>query len=226
MKSINEIRKTVRPGRSVIGMSVENYGAEPQKELPFVVGVMGDFSGDATAKLEPLKQREFVRIGVDDFDSVMERMNVGARFTVKNTLAGDGSELPVELRFTSMKDFDPTHVARQVDPLRKLLSTRDRLKDLMLKAENSPELQGLLKDALSDENQLGSLQNEVETRLKERLEQYKSAAAEAEDALQKELARKPRREKDIEELQKRVAELVRLRDDTENRLKSSIAAKA
>ena len=97
------------------------------KDLPFVVGVMGDFSGNPTEPLKPLKDRKFVSIDRDSFDEVMRRMTPGVEFRVENTLADDGSEMPVKLKFSSIEDFEPANVVEQVDPLRKLLDTRNRL---------------------------------------------------------------------------------------------------
>src|SRR4051812_23726000 len=101
-------------------------GGMELRELPFVVGVMGDFSGNPTAPLKPLKDRNFVEIDRDNFDDVMKRMTPGLNMKVENTLAGDGTEMSVNLKFESMEDFSPNNVAQQVPALKKLLETREQ----------------------------------------------------------------------------------------------------
>src|SRR5438094_5641407 len=118
-KSIHDKLERVRKPRVHITYQVETEGAEVEKELPFVVGVMGDFSGKPTEPLKPLKDRKFIQIDRDNFNDVMKRMTPGVSFRVENTLAGDGSELPVQLQFGALEDFEPAKVANQVEPLRK-----------------------------------------------------------------------------------------------------------
>src|SRR5579862_2579044 len=109
----------VRKPRVHITYDVEVGDATVKKELPFIVGVLGDFSGNPTAPLKPLKDRKFVPIDRDNFNEVMARMTPGLNMRVENTLKGDGSELPVSLKFESMDDFAPANVVNQVEPLRK-----------------------------------------------------------------------------------------------------------
>jgi type VI secretion system protein ImpB len=130
-ESIHEKLKRVRPPRVHITYDVETEGAVVQKELPFVVGVLGDFSGNPTEPLKPLKDRKFVQIDRDNFNDVMARMTPGLNLKVANTIKNDGSEMAVQLKFKSMEDFEPANVARQVEPLRKLLETREKLRDLL-----------------------------------------------------------------------------------------------
>jgi type VI secretion system protein ImpB len=111
--SIHDKLKRVRKPRVHITYEVETEGAAVQRELPFVVGVVGDFSGNPTEKLKPLKDRKFVQIDRDNFDEVLSRMTPGLNMRVENTLKGDGSEMPVNLKFESMADFEPVNVARQ-----------------------------------------------------------------------------------------------------------------
>ena len=124
MASIHDKLKRVRKPRVHITYEVETGGAMVKKELPFVVGVLGDFSGNPTTPLKPLKDRKFVQIDRDNFDEVMRRMTPGLNMRVENTLQGDGSEMAVQLKFDGMSDFEPVNVAKQVEPLRKLLSFR------------------------------------------------------------------------------------------------------
>ncbi|MBI4582193.1 MAG: type VI secretion system contractile sheath small subunit [Planctomycetes bacterium] len=145
----------VRKPRVHITYDVEIDGAEVKRELPFVVGVMGDFSGDPTQPLQALKDRKFVMIDRDNFNEVMARMTPGANFRVDNTLAGDGSELAVQLRFNRMEDFDPANVVQQVEPLRKLKETRDKLQDLMVAVDKNAKLEDRLDEILASTKPLG-----------------------------------------------------------------------
>src|SRR3954447_8804245 len=129
--SIHDKLERVRKPRVHIKYEVETEGASVEKELPFVVGVLGDFSGQPSEPLKPLKDRKFIQIDRDNFNDVMARMTPGLNMKVKNTLKDDGSELGVQLKFSNMDDFSPERVAQQVDPLRKLTETRDKLRDLL-----------------------------------------------------------------------------------------------
>src|SRR5215207_2565513 len=114
MASIQDKLERVRKPRVHITYQVETEGAQVEKELPFVVGVLGDFSGQPTEPLKPLKDRKFTQIDRDNFNEVMARMTPGLNMKVENTLAGDGSEMAVQLKFGSMDDFDPAKVAGQI----------------------------------------------------------------------------------------------------------------
>src|SRR5215831_16289061 len=144
MSSIHDKLDRVRKPRVHITYQVETEGAVVKKELPFVVGVLGDFSGDPTEPLKPLKDRKFIQIDRDNFNEVMARMTPGLNLRVENTLKGDGSEMPVQLKFGSMEDFEPANVANQIEPLRKLLETRNKLRDVLVKIDRSDELEGIL----------------------------------------------------------------------------------
>lgn len=161
VESIHQKLKRVRPPRVHITYDVETEGAVIQKELPFVVGVVGDFSGNPTTPLQPLKGRKFVQIDRDNINEVMTRMTPGLNFRVENTLKGDGTEMGVQLKFNSMEDFEPGRVIQQVEPLRKLLETRNKLNDLLSKADRSEELEGLLEDVLKNSEQLKKLKGEL-----------------------------------------------------------------
>jgi type VI secretion system protein ImpB len=161
MAGVHEKLSRVRAPRVHITYQVETEGAVVEKELPFVVGVLGDFSGDPTSPLKPLKDRKFVQIDRDNFDDVMSRMTPGLNLKVENTLQKDGSEISVNLKFNSMADFDPARVAQQVEPLRKLLETRNKLRDLLAKADRSEELESLLERVLKNSDELGRLEKEL-----------------------------------------------------------------
>jgi type VI secretion system protein ImpB len=151
----------VRKPRVHITYEVETEGAQVVKELPFVVGVMGDFSGDPTEKLKPLKDRKFIQIDRDNFNDVLKRMTPGVNMRVENTLADDGSEMSVNLQFEKMEDFEPANVVNQVDPLKKLMETRDKLRDLATKIDRSDDLENVLEQVLSNTDQLKQLSGEL-----------------------------------------------------------------
>jgi len=156
-ESIHEKLKRVRPPRVHITYDVETEGAVVQKELPFVVGVLGDFSGNPTAPLQPLKNRKFVQIDRDNFNEVMTRMTPGLNLRVENTLKGDGSEMSLQMKFNGIEDFEPARVVEQVEPLRKLLETRNKLRDLATKVDRSDKLEGLLEQILTNDEQIKKL---------------------------------------------------------------------
>jgi type VI secretion system protein ImpB len=160
-ESVHKKLGRVRKPRVHISYEVETGGAMVVKELPFVAGVMGDFSGDPTEKLSPMRDRKFVQIDRDNFDDVMAKMNPGLNLKVKNTLKDDGSEIGVELAFKSMEDFEPGKVARQVEPLRKLLETRDKLRDLLTKIDRSEDLEEVLERVLQNTDDLTQLSSEL-----------------------------------------------------------------
>ncbi|GAB5442189.1 MAG: type VI secretion system contractile sheath small subunit [Fuerstiella sp.] len=161
MASVHDKLKRVRKPRVHISYEVETGGAMVQKELPFVAGVLGDFSGDPTEPLKPLRDRKFIQIDRDNFNDVMARMNPGLNLKVENTLAGDGSEMAVELAFKSMDDFEPAKVVQQVEPLKKLMETRDKLRDLLTKVDRSEDLENLLEQVLQNEDDLKKLSEEL-----------------------------------------------------------------
>lgn len=160
-ESVHGKLNRVRKPRVHITYDVETEGATVVKELPFVVGVMGDFSGNPTESLKPLKDRKFVSIDRDNFDEVLRRMTPGLEFRAENTLAGDGSELAVKLKFSSIEDFEPARVVEQVEPLRKLLETRNRLRDLLSAVDRADGLEGELEKILQDTDQLQKLAGEM-----------------------------------------------------------------
>ena len=159
--SIHDKLKRVRKPRVHIAYDVETEGAAVKKELPFVVGVMGDFSGDNTEALKPLKDRRFIQIDRDNFNDVLKRMSPSLRLKVDNTLTDDGSQFEVNLNFKSIDDFEPAAVVNQVEPLRKLMETRNKLRDLMTKIDRSEELENVLEEVLSNTASLDSMAKEL-----------------------------------------------------------------
>jgi type VI secretion system protein ImpB len=159
--SIHDKLKRVRPPRVHITYEVEKEGAKRERELPFVVGVLGDFSGNPTAPLKPLSARRFIKIDRDNFDEVMARMTPGLEFRVENTLKGDGSEIAVKLSFDKMADFEPGNVVQRVEPLKKLLETRDKLRDLLTKVDRYQDLEPLLEKVLKNTEEMQRLASEL-----------------------------------------------------------------
>jgi type VI secretion system protein ImpB len=160
--SIHDKLERVRKPRVHITYQVETEGAEVEKELPFIVGVLGDFSGNPTAPLKPLKDRKFIQIDRDNFNEIMARMTPGANFKVENTLKGDGSEMAVQLKFDAIEDFEPAKIVEQVEPLKKLLATRDKLRDLLTKVDRSEDLEGLLERVLQNTDDLKKLSADLD----------------------------------------------------------------
>lgn len=160
-ESIHEKLKRVRKPRVHITYEVETEGAEILRELPFVVGIMGDFSGDPTEPLRSLSERKFIQIDRDNFNEVMARMTPGLNIRVDNKLADDGSQMAVALKFNSIEDFEPGRVAEQVPALKALLETRNKLRDLMSKVDRSEQLENLLEQILKNEGELKSLSGEL-----------------------------------------------------------------
>ncbi len=165
--SIHDKLNRVRKPRVHITYQVETEGAEIQRELPFVVGIMGDFSGDPTAPLKPMADRKFTQIDRDNFNDVMANMAPGLKLRVDNTLAGDGTQMAVDLKFKSIEDFEPAQVATQVPALAALLETRAKLRDLMSKVDRSEELESLLEQVLKSEEDLKKLSGQLGVEKKE-----------------------------------------------------------
>lgn len=140
----------VRPPRVQITYDVEIGGAIELKELPFVVGVMGDFVGKPEEPLPALKNRKFVEIDPDNFNQVLSGMKPRLAYTIENKLQDDGSKLGVDLKFNSIEDFEPDQIVQQVEPLRKLIEARQKLSDLRSKMDGNEKLENLLEGIMSD----------------------------------------------------------------------------
>jgi type VI secretion system protein ImpB len=123
---------------------------------------MGDFAGQNTEALKPLKDRRFIQIDRDNFDDVLKKMNPSVKFKVANKLANDDSQFEVDLNFKSMQDFEPAAIVNQVDPLRQLMETRNKLRDLMTKVDRSEELENILEDVLNNTDNLAKLAGELD----------------------------------------------------------------
>lgn len=150
----------VRAPRVHITYDVEVGDAIEMKEIPFVVGVMGDYSGKPDEPLPKLKDRKFVEIDRDNFDRVLEGTKPRLAFKVDNKLTDEDTKIAVELRFKSLDDFHPERVAEQITPVRKLVETRKKLSDLLNKLDGNDRLDELLQDVLSSTESIQKLGEE------------------------------------------------------------------
>ena len=151
----------VRAPRVQLTYDVEVGDAIEKKELPFVAGVIGDFSGQPAEPLAKMKERKFVNLDKDNFDDVLKGMKPRVQMQVDNKLKGDGSKVGVELNFKSLEDFTPEAVANQVEPLRKLLEARQKLADLRNKMAGNDKFEELLNEVLQNTDQITRLTKEV-----------------------------------------------------------------
>jgi type VI secretion system protein ImpB len=146
-----------------ISYEVETGGAIELKELPFVMGVLGDFTGQPVEPLAKLKDRKFVDVNPDNFDDVLASMKPHLAFKVENKLSEDpeAGKLGVDLSFESLDDFSPDQVARQVKPLREMLELRTKLADLRGSLQGNDKLEEILQATLSDEEKMKRLKAEM-----------------------------------------------------------------
>jgi len=154
----------VRPPRVQVTYDVEVGDAIEIKELPFVMGVLGDFTGQPTEPLPRVKDRKFVEVNPDNFDAVLESMQPHLSFTVANKLSKDpnAGNLPVDLHFKSLQDFEPDQVAKQVKPLKELLDLREKLGDLRGSLQGNDKLEEVLREAVSNTETLKKLKSEID----------------------------------------------------------------
>ena len=155
--SVQKRLQKVRPPRVQMTYDVEIGDAIENKELPFVMGVVGDFGGNSEVEQKRLKDRKFVGIDRDNFDEVMKGVEPRAAFQVENTLSDDNSRFGVDLKFGSLEDFRPEAVVQQVEPLRKLLEARTKLADLRNKLAGNDKLEDILNDVLSSTEKLAEI---------------------------------------------------------------------
>lgn len=156
-ESVQKRLQKVRPPRVQLTYDVEIGDAIEAKELPFVVGVLGDFAAQSKEPQGKVRDRKFVNVDMDNFDDVMEGMAPRAAYRVKNRLTPEGGELGVDIEFKKFDDFRPEAVVQQVEPLRKLQEARSKLADLRNKLAGNEKLEDLLNDVLSNTEQLNSL---------------------------------------------------------------------
>lgn len=151
----------VRRPRVQITYDVETNGAMQKVELPFVVGVLADLSGQRKEPLPVLKERKFVAIDRDNFNEVLTKAAPRLALKVQNRLTDEDTKLAVELNFKHLDDFEPARVAEQVAPLKELLDMRMRLTQLLSKMEGNDKLEQLLGDVLSNTEKAMALAKEM-----------------------------------------------------------------
>lgn len=149
----------VRRPRVQITYDVETNGALRKTELPFVVGVLADLSGQPKDALKPLKDRKAVSIDRDNFNDVMAKAAPRVAVKVDNKIAKDDSKIAVELNFKNMDDFEPAKIAEQVGPLKQLLEMRNKLNQLLTKMEGNDKLEKLLNDVIGNTDKAQAMKN-------------------------------------------------------------------
>lgn len=160
-ESIQHKIDRVRPPRVQITYDVEVGGAIELKELPFVIGVMGDFVGKPEEPLPAIKNRKFVEIDPDNFNQVLAGMKPRVAFTVDNKMQEDGSKVGVDLKFSNIEDFEPDNVVQQIEPLRKLVEARQKLSDLRSKMDGNEKLETMLNDIIGDSGKQKELSDQL-----------------------------------------------------------------
>jgi type VI secretion system protein ImpB len=159
-ESVQKRLQKVRAPRVQMTYDVEIGDAIENKELPFVVGVLGDFGADPDAPKKRLKDRNFVNVDADNFDEVLGGVAPATSFRVPNHLSPEGGEFAVQLQFRQMDDFRPEAVVQQVAPLKGLLEARGKLADLRNKLAGNDKLEDLLNDVLTNTQKLDSLRKD------------------------------------------------------------------
>jgi type VI secretion system protein ImpB len=157
-ESIQHKLDRVRPPRVQITYDVEIGGAILQKELPLVVGVLADLSGNPSDPLPRLRDRKFVEIDRDNFNDVLAAAKPRLTLQAENTLAKDAGKLNIELAFREIEDFSPLNVLAQIEPLRKLFAARQRLTDLIGKLDGNDTLDTFLQQIAHNTDDLKNLQ--------------------------------------------------------------------
>jgi len=166
-ESLQHTLDRVRAPRVQITYDVEIGDSIEMKEIPFVVGVLGDFSGKPEEPLPKLKDRKFTEIDRDNFNKVLEGMKPRLAYKVDNKLTNDDSKIAVELKFKSLDDFTPERVTEQIDPLKKLVETRKKLSELLNKLDGNDNLNELLQDVISSTDALQKLSADAGMKKKE-----------------------------------------------------------
>ena len=163
-ESVHKKLERVRPPRVHVTYDVEVGDAIEVKELPFVMGVLADLSGQPTEALPRLKDRRFVEITPDNFDGVLESFKPHLSLEVDNKLSedADAGKLKVDMDFKSLDDFDPANVAKNVKPLKELLDLRQKLGDLRGALQGNEKLDDLLMEAVGNTQKVDQLKKELD----------------------------------------------------------------
>lgn len=161
-ESVHRKLERVRAPRVHITYDVEIGDAIQMKEIPFVMGVLGDLSGSPTEVLPRLRDRKFVEVTPDNFDDVLNSMKPRLQYKVDNKLSDEAGKIGVELNFEGLDDFEPDRVAQQVEPLRKLLELRQQLADLRGSLQGNDKLEEILQATVNNVDRLGKLKAELD----------------------------------------------------------------
>lgn len=161
-ESVQKKLQRIRPPRVQLTYDVEVGDGREVKELPFVVGVLGDFSAASELEKSKLKDKKFINVDLENIDEVMQSLAPRASFQVDNSLSEEGGKISVNLVFNAMDDFRPEQVVQQVEPLRKLVEARERLTDLRNKISNNERLEDLLDEVLQNTDQIRKISMETE----------------------------------------------------------------
>ncbi|MEX2303641.1 MAG: type VI secretion system contractile sheath small subunit [Bryobacterales bacterium] len=163
----------VRPPRVQIEYEVQVGDSIEIKEIPFVMGVLGDFAGQPVEEQARLKDRKFVEVTPDNFDDVLSSMKPHLAYSVENKLSEDpdAPKLKVDLNFRSLDDFSPDAVAKQVAPLKKLLDLRSQLSDLRGTLQTNERLDEVLQDVVNNPEKLEQLRSSVKSQDEEKGEE-------------------------------------------------------
>jgi type VI secretion system protein ImpB len=161
-ESVQKKLQRIRPPRVQLTYDVEVGDGREIKELPFVVGVLGDFSAASELEKTKLKDKKFINVDLGNIDEVMQSLAPRASFQVENSLTEESGTISVDLVFNAMDDFQPEQVVQQVEPLRKLVEARERLTDLRNKISNNERLEGLLDDILKNTDQIRKMSMEAD----------------------------------------------------------------
>ncbi len=162
MANTQEKLSRVRKPRVHITYDVETEGASVEQELPYVLGVMGEYSGNnPTKEKKKYNERKFVQLDRDNFNEIMTNIGPGLSLKVDNTLKDDDSQISVDLAFNTLDDFEPEKIVEQVPALKSLLETRNQLRDLLSKADRSEDLENILEQVLQSSEDLQQLSEKL-----------------------------------------------------------------
>jgi len=163
-ESVHKKLERVRPPRVHVTYDVEIGDAIEIKEIPFVMGVLGDFSSMPEDPLPRLKERRFVDITPDNFDAVLASMRPRVAYSVENKLTDDpnAGKIGIDISFKTIEDFEPEQVARQVKPLRELLELRTRLSDLRGSLQGNEKLERLLQEVVGNSDKMKQVKAEAQ----------------------------------------------------------------
>lgn len=161
MSSLQHKLDRIRRPRVQITYDVETNGAMQKVELPFVVGVLADLSGQPKEPLRPLKDRKVAFIDRDNFNDVLAKAAPRLALRVQNRLTDEDTKIAVELNFKHIDDFEPARVAEQIGPLKELLQLRHNLTELLSKMEGNDKLEELLSEVIHNTDKAKELAQQM-----------------------------------------------------------------